>query len=382
MLLGAVIAAIFANDGAALILTPIIIQMLLALKFPPAAALGFVMATGFIADAGSLPLVVSNLVNIVSADYFDISFARYALVMVPVGIVTVITSLAVLFLYFRKSIPKSYDVSDLPAPLTAVTDVVTFRTGWVVLGLLLIGYFSADPLGIPLSVVAGSAAIVLILVAARVPRFLFCRVIADADRAAVVERAALLDDATASEDSAPDTRTGVAVQKRISVGSVIKGAPWQIVLFSIGMYLVVYGLRNQGLTDELAKVFGGFGDQGVLAAALGTGVVVAVLASLMNNMPTVLIAALAIGAAGRPGSPTRPWSTRTSSDLTSVPRSRPSAASPRCSGCTCSTGRACTVAGGSTSALASCSPSPCSSSASSPSRAGSWSWACSAAGRP
>ncbi|MBX0301383.1 arsenic transporter [Cryobacterium sp. 1639] len=283
VLLGAVIAAVFANDGAALILTPIVIQMLLALKFPPAAALGFVMATGFIADAGSLPLVVSNLVNIVSADYFDISFARYALVMVPVGVVTVIASLAVLFLYFRKSIPKTYDASDLPAPSTAVTDVVTFRAGWIVLALLLIGYFTADPLGIPLSVIAGSAAIVLILVAARQPRFLFRRIIADTERSALA------------------AEPGVTLQKRISVRTVVKNAPWQIVLFSIGMYLVVYGLRNQGLTDELAKVFGTFGDQGVLVAALGTGIVVAVLASLMNNMPTVLIAALAIGAVGATG---------------------------------------------------------------------------------
>jgi arsenical pump membrane protein len=283
VLLGAVIAAVFANDGAALILTPIVIQMLLALKFPPTAALGFVMATGFIADAGSLPLVVSNLVNIVSADYFDISFARYALVMVPVGIVTVLASLAVLFLYFRKTIPARYDVSDLPAPASAVTDVVTFRAGWIVLALLLIGYFSADPLGIPLSVIAGSAAIVLILVAARQPRFLFRRVVADAERSALAAEA------------------GVTVQKRISVGTVVKNAPWQIVLFSIGMYLVVYGLRNQGLTDELAKVFGSFNDQGVLVAALGTGIVVAVLASMMNNMPTVLIAALAIGAVGASG---------------------------------------------------------------------------------
>jgi arsenical pump membrane protein len=301
VLLGAVIAAIFANDGAALILTPIVIQMLLALKFPPAAALGFVMATGFIADAGSLPLVVSNLVNIVSADYFDISFARYAVVMVPVGIVTVAASLAVLFLYFRKSIPKTYDASHLPAPASAVTDVVTFRAGWIVLALLLIGYFSADPLGIPLSVVAGSAAIVLILVAARQPRFLFRRAIASDNRAAVVDRAARLDESASSNDSPSEHRSGVAVQKRIKVGSVIKGAPWQIVLFSIGMYLVVYGLRNQGLTDELAKVFGGFADEGVFVAALGTGVVVAVLASLMNNMPTVLIAALAIGTVGATG---------------------------------------------------------------------------------
>jgi arsenical pump membrane protein len=318
VLLGAVIAAVFANDGAALILTPIVIQMLLALKFPPSAALAFVMATGFIADAGSLPLVVSNLVNIVSADFFDISFARYAIVMVPVGIVTVAASLGVLFLYFRKAIPASYDPSSLPAPTSAITDVVTFRAGWIVLALLLVGYFSADPLGIPLSVVAAGAALVLIAVAARQPAFLFRR-----SRAARVEAVAAGTGASAGDvllrSSASekvrrdgdgsalvaqgpiDGASGLPEQRHISIRKVIREAPWQIVLFSIGMYLVVYGLRNQGLTDELAKVFGFYGDQGILLASLGTGVTVAILASMMNNMPTVLIAALAIGSAGATG---------------------------------------------------------------------------------
>ena len=290
--LGAVIAAVFANDGAALILTPIVVGMLRALNMPQKAALGFILATGFIADTGSLPLVVSNLVNIVSADYFHLGFAEYAAVMIPVGIVSVLASLGMLLLYFGRSIPKRYDVLALTSPAAAITDRATFRAGWVVLALLLVGYFAADPLGIPLAVVAGVGAIVIVLVAARQPAFLFAR----------TETAPVLvstgGTATVSADS---TGPGAPSGRVIPVWKTIREAPWQIVLFSIGMYLVVYGLQNQGLTDHLAKLFDVFGDHGVLVTALGVGFTIAILASLMNNMPTVLIAALAIGGAGATG---------------------------------------------------------------------------------
>src|SRR5690606_15737292 len=130
ILLGAAVSAFFANDGAALILTPIVMAMLLALGFSPAATLAFVMAAGFIADTASLPFVVSNLVNIVSADFFDISFARYAAVMVPVNLVSVATTLLVLLIYFRNSIPASYDASQLKVPADTIRDKATFRAGW------------------------------------------------------------------------------------------------------------------------------------------------------------------------------------------------------------------------------------------------------------
>ncbi|MFP5429271.1 MAG: ArsB/NhaD family transporter, partial [Gammaproteobacteria bacterium] len=167
VLLGAAVSALFANDGAALILTPIVMSMLIALRFSPAATLAFVMAAGFIADTASLPLVVSNLVNIVSADYFNIGFNQYAAVMLPVNLAAVAATLLVLLWYFRRDIPARYALDELKDPALAIRDRATFRVGWVVLVGLLAGLFILEPLGIPVSVVAGVCAAVLFAVAAR-----------------------------------------------------------------------------------------------------------------------------------------------------------------------------------------------------------------------
>lgn len=257
VLLGALVAALFANDGAALILTPIVIAMLTALRFSPAATLAFVMAAGFIADTASLPLVVSNLVNIVSADYFKIGFAEYASIMLPVNLVAIAATLGMLLLFYRRDIPASYDVNNLQLPRQVIRDPATFRAGFWVLGLLLAGFFGLEPMGVPISAVASAAAIILLTVAAR--------------------------------------------GHLISTRKVLKDAPWQIVLFSLGMYLVVYGLRNAGLTDYLAMLVNNFADYGVWGAALGTGLLTALLSSMMNNMPTVLVGALSIDASTAQG---------------------------------------------------------------------------------
>ncbi|WP_310546537.1 ArsB/NhaD family transporter, partial [Klebsiella pneumoniae] len=90
--------------------------------------LAFVMAAGFIADTASLPLIVSNLVNIVSADFFGLGFTEYASVMVPVDIAAIVATLVMLHLFFRKDIPPTYDLALLKAPAKAIKDLATFRT--------------------------------------------------------------------------------------------------------------------------------------------------------------------------------------------------------------------------------------------------------------
>ena len=254
LLLGALVAAFFANDGAALILTPILLAKMRYLKMDAKAIFAFLMAGGFIGDSASNPLVISNLTNIVTADYFGIGFWEYAKAMFWPNLLAVVASIAVLWLFFRKSIPQRVDIDLLPEAATVIKNRTMFRISWFFLALLLAGYFVGDLYHLPVSLFALGGALLFLAIAAKF--------------------------------------------KATKPLMTVKTAPWQVVWFSIGLYVVVFGLKNVGLTDQIAQWLTLLKAQGHEIYVVGTGFLSAVLSSVMNNMPTIMVMDLAIDKTG------------------------------------------------------------------------------------
>ncbi len=254
LLLGAVVSALFANDGAALILTPIVLAKIKHLKLKPLSVFAFLMAGGFIGDSASNPLVISNLTNIVTAGYFHIGFSEYATHMFLPNLLSIVASIGVLWLYFRKDIPRTIDISSLASPESVIKSKPMFILSWFFLSVLMFAYFMGERYHLPISLFALGGAILFLLIA--------------------------------------------TYFKATKPMMTIKAAPWQIVWFSIGLYVVVYGLKNAGLTDVIASWIGFFQEQGELVGIIGTGFLSAIISSVMNNMPTIMLMDISIDHVG------------------------------------------------------------------------------------
>jgi arsenical pump membrane protein len=256
VLLGVLVTALLTNEGTALIWTPTVMEMLLLLGFSPTRTLAFVFATGFIADAASAVLPASNLVNLISVDYFKISFLRYVMVMGPVNFVAIASSLSVLLFYFDRDIPPTYSLERLPPPASAIRDPLVCKWSFAILGLLPIGYFFASALSLPVSLITAIIALVMLALAGR----WFHR-----------------------QDTAV-----------IKLHKIVRKAPWQVILWMLGMYLLVIGLYKADTMMWLRQYLEQLSHWGLTLAATGTGFLAALLSGVINNLPTVLINQLAI----------------------------------------------------------------------------------------
>ncbi|GAX87434.1 arsenical pump membrane protein [Lebetimonas natsushimae] len=252
IILGSIVAAFFANDGAALILTPILLSKLKMLKLNIKTIISFLLAGGFISDAASLPFEFSNLTNIITADYFHIGFIKYFSNMVFPYILSTISSTFILWIFFKKNIPKKININLLPNENSVIKDKKLFKISWFFLGLLLISYFISDIYHIPISFFAFGGAMIFLLIS----------------------------------------------QKIVNTKEIIKTAPWQIIWFSIGLFIIVYGLKNEGLTDYLTVILKEILQINKNLAIIATGFISGILSAVMNNLPTVIIMDISLKSIG------------------------------------------------------------------------------------
>ncbi len=250
ILLGALVSALFANDGAALILTPILLAKMRILKLNAKTILAFLLAGGFISDSASLPFVFSNLTNIVTANYFNIGFLEYVTNMYLPFIVSVFATIVVLLIVLKDDIPKTVDIDLLKDANSVLKNKTLFYFSWAFLALLLVGYFIGDAYNIPISVFALGGGVIFLIIA--------------------------------------------TLFNSVEPIHIIKNAPWQVVWFSLGLYIVVYGLKNAGLTEYLSTFLTYLNAQGNLIAVVGTGFTSAILSAFMNNMPTIMVMDIAL----------------------------------------------------------------------------------------
>ncbi|MEM2739430.1 MAG: ArsB/NhaD family transporter [Candidatus Bathyarchaeia archaeon] len=267
-LLTASVSVLFANDSTILILTPIVIEIINELKMEPRERLAYLFAAGLITDTAAMPLITSNPVNIVSADFFGYSFIDHAIFMGPIAMVTITTSLLILYAFFRRSIPRWYSMEAINS-LDSEERIIHPSILKICISTLIavdIGYIVASFNRIPVSIVICSGALFLLL--------------------AYIVSSSIPTESSGSYRSLTD---------------IVRKINWDIVIFMVSIFVVVQGLKHMGAIEFFTYVFLGSLKLPYFLSVLSASMIVTVGASIMNNWPMTILGLLSIREAMRYG---------------------------------------------------------------------------------
>ncbi|MBT0743005.1 arsenic transporter [Campylobacter upsaliensis] len=248
--LASVLATFFSNDGAILILTPLIIALLTHIenvKFSRSPLIIFLLFVGFMSDFASNTFIFSNLTNIITADFFTITFIDFALAMALPQLFVILAAFILFWILFTRKLPKTLEfkvhTQALPKPsITLFCFALTL--------LLLFGIIGGEKFGIALCVFTLGVAFL-------------------------------------------GTLCGILTHK-IALKQMLKLAPLGIVTFSLGLFIVVFGLNNMGLVGLLTEGLKHFDTLPLFAQIFSVGISSSLGSSVINNLPMVMLGDLAL----------------------------------------------------------------------------------------
>lgn len=243
------LSAFFANDGAILIITPIIIALFSTLKDCKNYAFilsSFLLSLSFLCDASSNTLVISNLTNIITANYFKIEFLEFAKNMFLPNLFVLLSTIAVVFLLYIRVLPKRLEFKRIKKEQISLK---LFFLCAVFLFLFVSSFFIGEIFDIKISFFALLWAGIFWLIVLK-------------------------------------------IQGKKSL-KILFDAPYGVLLFSFGLYMVVFALHKIGVSEILVKSYA-FLMQENKTGIFGIALLSAFGSSVFNNLPMVLIGDLAL----------------------------------------------------------------------------------------
>ena len=218
--------------------------------------LAYLFSAGLIADTAAMLLITSNPINILSADFFKYSFIQHFVLMGPVAVATIASSLLLVYGFFRKKIPRKYDVT-LVDELTKRKRTITQRLLKVSIATLVaiaVGYVFTSLSRIPVSFVICSGAGFLIF----------------------VYWASLRNSV-------------LNINEKKGLKHLAKEINWDIILFMLSIFLVVQGLKNAGVVELLASLLIRISSMPSVLGIFVPSLVVTLGASFLNNWPMTIL---------------------------------------------------------------------------------------------
>jgi arsenical pump membrane protein len=213
------------------------------------------------ADTAAMSLITSNPINILSADIFKYSFIDNIVLMGPVAVAVILSSLLLFWLFFRKQIPKFYDVkaADKLTKGKPVISPLLLKMSLVTLIAIDVGYVLTSLNRFPVSIIICTGAAFLVTVYWFTLKW-----------------------------------NGHVNNEKKGLVGLAKEINWDIVLFMFSIFLVVQGLETAGVANLLASALSAARK---LPSALGIFApsrVVTIGASFINNWPMTILGILSI----------------------------------------------------------------------------------------
>ena len=251
ILLSAILSAVLANDGAVLVLTPLVLGLFLRAKNATSLQIiAFLFATAFVCDISSNPLIISNLTNIITAHFHALGFGEFALAMLLPNLFGIFGALILFLVLFRAPLrtPLTFRTPSKPKLQNAL-----FTLHCATLAVFIASFFLSTHFDLPLSLNCAVYAGILLI-----------------------------------------TLWHKSRQKAIAT---LKKAPFGIIVFVFGLFVVVFGVQKLDFTQAQNALFHALialYDKSEIAGIFGVASVSALGSSVINNLPMVLFGNLAI----------------------------------------------------------------------------------------